>query len=532
MAFKRSAGRAIGVLILALTPWVLLAIGVQAQAPPNLPPPGAYQPIPNFAGVGAGLQFRQAINDRLSGAQTIAPAIVRIAFANFPTEQDGAVIYCTNCTKTIPCAAGGSGAWAIGQNGQWMCGAPALSPVSDVNFNAHRATNLASGAVAGDALTFGQVGSQLGAYIQPSVVGVSSAMPAATSVTINKPSGTVAGELLVFAVGVQSSSLVVTPPVSHGTWTLVRADSNNDRSQAIYQKVADGSEPGNYTFTLSTGAFGEAALVAIANPNATTPIDGTSAANTNSSVLSVTVAAPATTSPKDLNLVFFVNGSFPHVLTAPIGARSIVDSSGAGFGGFYYSSPTTAATITGANNLSDWTGTQVAIAPTTLTGAPAIRDTPTGFTSSTATNTPNYSAAANAMTGYSVDGMFNVIAYGADPTGVSDNGPAFTAAYNAACAAYNPPIGSIGAVYIPNGTYNFLSPFLATCPSTNGSSQTPDIVGAGKTATVLLNNIGAPFAVGGGPLLELAAPTTVSSYGGTWTRFLATRRLTVRRNST
>ena len=133
MAFRRSFGRAIGVLIFALTPWILLAIGVHAQAPPNLPPPGAYQPIPNFAGVGAGLQFRQAINDRFSGVVPSAPAIVRISFANLPTEQDGALVYCTNCTKTIPCAGGGSGAWAMGQNGQWLCGAAALSPAMRKN---------------------------------------------------------------------------------------------------------------------------------------------------------------------------------------------------------------------------------------------------------------------------------------------------------------------------------------------------------------------------------------------------------------
>ena len=513
MAFRRSFGRAIGVLILAATPWVLLAIGVHAQAPPNLPPPGAYQPIPNFAGVGAGLQFRQAINDRFSGVVPTAPAVVRLAFANLPTEQDGALIYCTNCTKTIPCVAGGSGAWAMGQNGQWMCGAPAFSPISDVNFNAHRATNLASGAVAGDALTFGQVGSQLGAYIQPSVVGVSTALPSSTSVTINKPSGTVAGELLVFGVGVYSPSLVVTPPVSPGTWTVIRTDCASDRCQALYQKVAGSSEPSTYTFTLSTGGFGEAAMLAIANQNVTSPIDGASSANTNSTPASVTIPAPTTSTPKDLNLVFFSNPGFPHTLTAPALGKPIVDSGGAGFGGFYYSSSTTAATVTAVSAGGTWAAAQVAIAPTTLTGAPAIRDTPTGFTSSTATNTPNYSGAANAMTGYSVDGMFNVIAYGADPTGIADNGPAFTAAYNAACAAYSPPTGGVGAIYIPIGNYNFFSPFLATCPSTNGS-LTPDIVGAGKTATVLFNNIGHASAIGGGPLLELAAPTTVSSFGG------------------
>jgi hypothetical protein len=384
--------------------------------------------------------------------------------------------------------------------------------VSDTNFNGHRATNLASGAVAGDALTFGQVGSQLGAYIQPSVVGVSSAAPGSTSVIINKPSGTLAGELLVFAIGVQSSSLVVTPPTSHGTWILVRSDSNADRAQAVYQKVADSSEPSSYNFTISTGNFGQAAMVAIANQNASSPIDATSL-GTAGFVSSVTIAAPATTSQKDLNLVFFTQSAFPHALTAPAGGKTIVDSGGAGFGGFYYSSASASATVTGANSGGDWVAVQVAIAPTIVTGAPAIRDQAMGFMGSVATTTPNYSSAANAMTGYSTDGCFNPIAYGADPTGLLDNGPAFTAAYQAACGADNPPTGSTGAMCIPNGTYNFLSPFLAICPSTFTRALTPDIVGSGKTSTVLLNNIGRANAIGGGPLLELAAPFTVSSLG-------------------
>jgi hypothetical protein len=510
MAFRRSFGRAFGVLILALTPWILLAIGVHAQAPPNLPPPGAYQSIPNFAGVGAGLQFRQAINDRVSGIQPIAPAIVRLAFANLPTEQDGRLIYCTNCTKTIPCAGGGSGAWAMGQNGQWTCGAAGLSPTTDINFNAHKATNLAGGTVNGDALAFGQLGSQLGAYIQPSVVGISTVLTDPTSVTLNKPNGTVSGDLLVFAVGVQSATLVVTPPVSPGTWTLVRTDSTSSFSQAIYQKVAGGGEPSSYTFTLSTGTGGEAAIVTIANQNSSTPIDGTSSGTTNSNVSSVTITAPTTTSPRDLNLVFFVNSAGPHTLTSPGGGKPFVDmisGDGSGLGGFYYSSPTTSATVTGSDGGGNWTAVQVAILSTTVTGTPAIRDATMGFSSSVATNTPNYSGAANPMTGYSVDGMFNVIAYGADPTGLNDNSAAFTAAYSAACAVNN------GTVWIPGGTYNFLAPWLAMCPSST-SFQQPDIVGAGRSAAVLLNHIGSAVAIGGGPLLELAHKSVLSSFGG------------------
>ncbi len=104
---------------------LLLAYPVHAQLPPqNLPPPGGYQAIPNFSGPGAGLLFRTAINDRFSGVQQISPRLVTLDFANLPAEQDGLLLYCSDCQKAIPCASGGSGAWAFGQNGQWTCTAP------------------------------------------------------------------------------------------------------------------------------------------------------------------------------------------------------------------------------------------------------------------------------------------------------------------------------------------------------------------------------------------------------------------------
>jgi hypothetical protein len=100
----------------------MLAIVVSAQSPPlNLPPPGAYKPIPNFTGTNAGEAFRSAINDRFSGTESISPRMVNLSFANLPAEQDGLTIYCTDCQKSSPCAAGGTGAFAFGQNGQWTC---------------------------------------------------------------------------------------------------------------------------------------------------------------------------------------------------------------------------------------------------------------------------------------------------------------------------------------------------------------------------------------------------------------------------
>lgn len=103
----------------------LVATAVRAQvSPPNLPPPGGYQAIPNFSGPGAGLQFRTAINDRFGGSQAISPKFVGLSFSNLPAEQDGLLVYCADCQETIPCSGGGSGAWAFGQNGQWTCTAP------------------------------------------------------------------------------------------------------------------------------------------------------------------------------------------------------------------------------------------------------------------------------------------------------------------------------------------------------------------------------------------------------------------------
>src|ERR1700678_165681 len=138
----------------------LILIAASADAPAqNLPPPGAYQPIPNFTGVGAGLQFREAINQRFSGAEPIAPSIVTPTFANLPPEQDGTVLYCKDCRSAVPCVSGGAGAWALGTRGQWACAGAALE--ATLNANGNKVSNLAPATINGDALAFGQTGAQL-----------------------------------------------------------------------------------------------------------------------------------------------------------------------------------------------------------------------------------------------------------------------------------------------------------------------------------------------------------------------------------
>ncbi|MGB8685632.1 MAG: hypothetical protein WCD12_22320 [Candidatus Binatus sp.] len=153
---KRKTLPAIPRMTIAAMILLVLSAGASAQ---NLPPPGSYQPIPNFTGVGAGLQFREAINERFSGAQPIAPSITTPTFANLPPEQDGMLLYCENCRSATPCVSGGDGAYALGTRGQWACAGAALE--ATLNANGNKVSNLASGTINGDALAFGQTGAQL-----------------------------------------------------------------------------------------------------------------------------------------------------------------------------------------------------------------------------------------------------------------------------------------------------------------------------------------------------------------------------------
>src|ERR1700678_3709216 len=132
MSFKRIVRCALAVLALAIA-IVVPDADVPAQSTPNLPPAGVYQGIPNFTGVGAGALFRQAINQRFSGAQPVSPTITNVTFAGLPTEVDGMMIFCSNCKLTNPCTASGNGAWALGARGQWTC---SVGPL-EANFSAN-----------------------------------------------------------------------------------------------------------------------------------------------------------------------------------------------------------------------------------------------------------------------------------------------------------------------------------------------------------------------------------------------------------
>lgn len=58
-----------------------------------------------------------ATNLTLSNSAQVGTA----TFANLGSAANGAILYCSNCTQTTACAAGGSGAMAMYVNGAWSC---------------------------------------------------------------------------------------------------------------------------------------------------------------------------------------------------------------------------------------------------------------------------------------------------------------------------------------------------------------------------------------------------------------------------
>jgi Concanavalin A-like lectin/glucanases superfamily/Pectate lyase superfamily protein len=125
----------------SLRPKTLCAVACAAVAMLSLAAAASaqYQPIPNFTGIGAGFNFRQAINQRFGGQQQVSPVIAGVAFASLPSEQDGMIFWCKDCQRTNPCGSGGLGAWAFGARGAWACNEFPLE--QDLNANSHSITN-------------------------------------------------------------------------------------------------------------------------------------------------------------------------------------------------------------------------------------------------------------------------------------------------------------------------------------------------------------------------------------------------------
>jgi VCBS repeat-containing protein len=92
---------------------------------------------------------------------------------------------------------------------------------------------------------------------------------AATSIVIGKPSGTVAGDVLIASVDARGNPTVSGP----SGWTLIRADQNSTAiKKATFYHVATGSEPSSYTFAMSKASDSVGGIIAYGGVDTANPI--------------------------------------------------------------------------------------------------------------------------------------------------------------------------------------------------------------------------------------------------------------------
>src|SRR5262245_25910191 len=95
----------------------------------------------------------------------------------------------------------------------------------------------------------------------------------ATSLTLGRPNGVVAGDAMVAVVNLRQYSWVALTPPSG--WTLVRRDasrSGGEMTQAVYVRVAGASEPSSYSWAYGNAGSAAGAILAYAGVDASNPV--------------------------------------------------------------------------------------------------------------------------------------------------------------------------------------------------------------------------------------------------------------------
>jgi hypothetical protein len=127
-----------------------------------------------------------------------------------------------------------------------------------------------------------------------------------TTLTINKPTGVMSGDILIVNISQIGNS--TTAPTSTG-WTLVAGANlagTTARYGAVLYKLAGSSEPASYTFTLGSGTNDAAgAIVAFSGVSTTTPFDVTPGAiSVQASQTGVATTSVTTVSANDAVIMF------------------------------------------------------------------------------------------------------------------------------------------------------------------------------------------------------------------------------------
>lgn len=187
------------------------------------------------------------------------------------------------------------------------------------------------------------------------------------TLTVNKPSGVVDGDLMIAQIMSSNENGNYTAPTD---WTLIRSTLNSDFASNLYYKVAGASEPSDYTWDLQAGTTNshQGAGVIYRITGYEFPLSILDSGNSVQNQASPYGAAIGLTpvAADSLILLFFsgsvqaVTFSSPSIATSNPSWSTAYTSSNAsgnafGVASFYAVRPET--TATGAPSISGWAGT-------------------------------------------------------------------------------------------------------------------------------------------------------------------------------
>lgn len=164
-----------------------------------------------------------------------------------------------------------------------------------------------------------------------------------TSLVINKPSGVVAGDILVATV-VDSSVTAITPPSG---WTQLFNSTWHSSSYqgAVFIKYAGGSEPSSYTFN---GASGYMSGVIAAYSGGTSAMYDVFGAKAEGAAASVTAASVTTTAATRVLQITMDRDDTDTTYTPASGWTNRVGVDGGGYISYHISDNVLAAGATGS----------------------------------------------------------------------------------------------------------------------------------------------------------------------------------------
>jgi uncharacterized repeat protein (TIGR01451 family) len=150
-----------------------------------------------------------------------------------------------------------------------------------------------------------------------------SAATGVLSLTINKPAGTVTGDVMIAAIAVRPSTATITVPAG---WILIRRTNQgatNDNSQATYSKVAAAGEPASYTWTFSASTGSAGGIMTFYGVSTAAPVDVENGQVTPSGL---THTAPSVATTKAYDMVVTTHSfSSAATWTPPGGMTEAVD---------------------------------------------------------------------------------------------------------------------------------------------------------------------------------------------------------------